>query len=265
MHLIGKKTTALLSLVFVFIVGCAQNKKYTNKMNIIYEVSKKNQQQGTNNTTIKNASVRNMAIKLYEPATATYPTPKGIIVVGGGNNENAPTEGKTDGTTENSICKLAADNGYIAVVLGYSKGPGTADWNTSAAQIGMDFDTCINQLANLYKLPNTKSIIVGVSYTSFLLYTNIALSDKLSYCKGLIATCGSTDNWKAQNFKIPIYAINCDGNYEGDLNGKALYDAIPANSPIKTLSDGYTDATCNSHCGGNWVQLMFDKIKMWLP
>lgn len=234
------------------------NKPY--KPSRIYELVS-----ATKQTTIKNLTIKGMAVKLYEPATTIYPTPKGIVVVGSGNNENTPTAGSLTGTTENDVCKQAADNGYVAAVVAYSVGPGVSNWDVSAIQMGNDFDTCIKSLAATYKVNKSNSIIVGVSYTSFLMLTNIAMSNTLSYCKGLVATCGSTDSWKAGNLKIPVYSINCAGNNEGDLNGKALYDAIPASNAVKALSDGYTDDSCNSHCGGSWVQLVLNKIKFWVP
>jgi hypothetical protein len=217
----------------------------------------------TTTTTISNIKVGAMDSKVYEPATNTYATPKGIIVVGSGNDENAPRVGDLNGVTENDLCKQAADNGYLAIVLSYSQG--TSTWNDNAIKMGNDFDACIQQFASRYNIPAANSIVVGVSYTSFMLYTNIATSTTLSYCKGLIASCGSTDSWKAQNFKIPIYALNCTGNYEGDLNGQALYDAIPSSNPIKVLSEGFTDESCTGHCTGSWVTLMLNKIKTWIP
>jgi hypothetical protein len=220
---------------------------------------------GTTVTTIKNNMVNGMAYKLYEPATNTFPTPKGILVIGSGNNENAPTVGTLTGSTENDLCKLAADNGYVAAVVAYTQGRGVQDWNGSALQMGNDFDACITDISTKYNVSKSKTVIAGVSYTSFMLYTNIATSDKLSYCKGFLGACGSTDSWKASNFKIPVYAINCAGNNEGDLNGRALYDAIPNSNPVKALSDGFTDASCNSHCGGGWVALMYNKLKIWVP
>jgi hypothetical protein len=250
----------------------AQAKKYSRpvvtKHRELYKPSKAieiTQPQGTTATTIKNLAVNGMAYKLYEPATATYSTPKGIVVIGSGNSESAPTVGLVDGTKENALCKLAADNGYVTAIVAYTQGTGVSDWNGSALKMGNDFDVCITDISTKYNISKSKSVIAGISYTSFMLYSNISMDNKLSYCKGLIAACGSTGTWNAENFKIPIYALNCGDNYEQNLNGKALYDAIPASNPNKALSDGYTDMSCVGHCEGNWIQLMFDRVKFWLP
>jgi hypothetical protein len=190
---------------------------------------------------------------------------KGILVMGSGNDENNPTPGALNGAAETELCEKAAQNGYVAAIVQYRKTPGTADWNNSAQMIGEDYDKCIAALSSKYGIDKAKSVVGGYSYASFMLLTSIALNNTLSYSKGVLAACGSTDSWKAQNFKIPVFSISCSGNNEGDYSGKALYDQIPANSPVKAKSGGVTDAGCNTHCGGSWTESLYTKLTTWLP
>lgn len=200
--------------------------------------------------------------KLYKPAGNSY---KGIIVVGSGNNENQPSEGSLDGAAENDLCKKASEEGYLAAVVKYRATPGNAEWNQSAEMIAVDFKNCIEAIAAKYGVDKTKSVAAGFSYATFMLFTAISFTTHLSFSKGVIGACGSASEWNAQNFKIPVYAINCAGNNEGDFNGEALYNKIPANSPIKGMSGGYTDNNCGTHCGGNWTSLMVQRLKLWIP
>lgn len=189
---------------------------------------------------------------------------KGILVMGSGNNEANPTEGDINGAAETEICKKAAANGYLAAIVKYRKTPGNADWNGSAKMIGEDYDKCIVALAGKYGIDKSKSVVGGYSFASYMLFTDISANATLSYCKGVLAACGGSGAWNAQNFKIPIYAINCSGNNEGEYYGKGLYDQIPANSPIKAKSEGVTDNSCNTHCGGSWTDKMYAKMVAWL-
>lgn len=189
---------------------------------------------------------------------------KGILVMGSGNNEANPTEGDIDGAAETEICKKAAANGYAAAIVKYRKTPGNADWNGSAKMIGEDYNKCIGAIAGKFGIDKSKSVVGGYSFASYMLFTDISANNTLSYCKGVLAACGGSGAWNAQNFKIPIYAINCSGNNEGEYYGKGLYDQIPANSPIKAKSEGVTDNSCNTHCGGNWTDKMYAKMVVWL-
>ena len=194
---------------------------------------------------------------------------KGILVMGSGNDENNPSAGGLDGSGENALCQKAAENGYVAAIVQYRKGPGTADWNGSAEMMGKDYDACIRALSDKYGVDKAKSVVGGYSYATFILYTAIAYFNDLSYCKGLLGACGSTDADKASKFKIPIFAINCTGNNEGDnvnaFYGKQLYDKIPVGSAIKANSAGVTDQGCNSHCGKAWTDEMYGQLIKWLP
>ncbi|MCX3265492.1 hypothetical protein [Pedobacter agri] len=189
---------------------------------------------------------------------------KGTLVVGSGNDENNPSEGAIDGAAETALCEKAASNGYAAAIVKYQKPAAGADWNSRAKLMGEDFNKAIVGISGKYGIDKNKSVVAGFSYTSFMLFTDISLNPTLSYTKGLLGACGATGTWNAQNFKIPIFAINCSGNNEGNFNGKALYDQIPANSPIKAKSEGVTDNSCNSHCGGDWTDKMYTKMVAWL-
>jgi hypothetical protein len=187
---------------------------------------------------------------------------KGILVMGSGNDENNPTAGILDESTDVDLCTKAAQNGYVAAIVQYRKTPGLADWNTSAQEIGEDYNSCITALSAEFNVNKNNSVVGGYSYASFMLLTNSAYYDDLSYCKGLLAPCGGTD---ATEFKIPIFAIACSGNNEGDYSGKELYEHIDPNSPIKAESSGVTDNSCNTHCGGNWTNQLYAKMVSWMP
>lgn len=190
---------------------------------------------------------------------------KGILIMGSGNNEDAPTPGALDGAAETHLCEKAAENGYAAAIVQYRQTPGTSKWNESAQMVGEDFDKCIVAISSKYGVDKTRAVVGGVSYASYMLLTDIALNSTLSYAKGVLAACGSADSWKAQNFKIPVFSISCSGNNEGDLTGKDLYDAIPDSSPIKALSGGVTDNSCDTHCGGDWTTNLYAQLTLWLP
>lgn len=188
---------------------------------------------------------------------------KGILVMGSGNDENNPTPGSLDGAAETDLCTKAAQNGYIAAVVQYRKTAGTADWNTSVQQIGEDYDKCIKALASKYGVDKSQSVVGGESYSSFMLLSDVAANNTLSYCRGVLAPCGATGQWQAEHFKIPVFNIVCSGNNEGDLSGKPLYDAI-TNAAIKSKSGGVTDTGCSTHCGGQWTDQLYTQLNTWL-
>jgi hypothetical protein len=187
---------------------------------------------------------------------------KGILVMGSGNDENNPTVGSLDESTDIDLCTKAAQNGYVAAIVQYRKTPGLADWNTSAQEVGEDYSSCITALAAEFSVDKSNSVVGGYSYASFMLLTNSAYYDDLDYCKGLLAPCGGTG---ATNFKIPIFAIACSGNNEGDYSGADLYNHIDAGSAIKAASGGVTDNSCNTHCGGSWTDQLYAKMITWIP
>lgn len=189
---------------------------------------------------------------------------KGILVMGSGNDEDNPSEGSLDGAAETEICKKAAANGYAAAIVKYRKTPGTANWNNSASMIGEDYDKCIVAIAGKYSLDKNKSVVGGYSYASFMLLTNSAYYNSLPYCKGILAACGATGADQASKLHNPIFSISCSGNNEGNFSGKALYDQIPTSLPIKGKSEGVTDNSCSTHCGGSWTDKMYAKMVSWL-
>lgn len=199
--------------------------------------------------------------RLYKPADGNY---KGILVIGSGNNEQNPLEGSVEGASENSLCRKAVENNYLAAIVQYRKTPGTANWNESAKMIQQDYKKCIEDIAQKNGVDKTKSVVAGFSYSSYMLLSANALYDDLNFCQGILAACGATSEWSAQHFKIPIYAVNCSGNNEGDFNGEELFNKIPANSPIKAKSGGITDFSCNTHCGADWTNVLFHQAKIWL-
>lgn len=207
-------------------------------------------------------TVNGITYKLFTSNSST--TFKGILVVGSGNDENNPSEGAINGATETALCEKAAANGYAAAIVRYQKPPAGADWNSRAKLLGEDFNRAIVGISGKYGIDKSKSVVGGFSYTSFMLFTDISMNATLSYTKGVLGACGASGQWNAQNFKVPIFAINCSGNFEGNYNGKALYDQIPANSPIKAKSEGVTDNSCNTHCGGSWTDKMYAKMATWL-
>lgn len=215
---------------------------------------------------IKTETGNGITYKIYIPTQNTY---KGILVMGSGNNENNPSAGSLNGSSENDLCKKAAENGYVAAIVAYRKGPGTGDWNKSAQMMGEDYDNCIRALATKYNIDKNRSVVGGFSYATFILYTQIAYYNNLSYCKGMLGACGSTDADKINKFKIPVFAINCAGNNEGDnisnFYGRPLFDKIPASSPIKAQSGGITDGSCNTHCAKRWTDELYNQLKKWLP
>ena len=207
-------------------------------------------------------TVDGITYKIFTDKNAT--TFKGILVMGSGNDENNPTEGGLTGAAETEICEKAAANGYAAAIVKYRKVAGTTDWNNSAKMVGEDFDRCIVAIAGKYNIDKNKSVVGGYSFASFMLLTNSAYYNSIPYCKGILAACGATGSDQASKLKNPVFSITCNGNNEGDYSGKALYDQIPVNSVIKAKSEGITDNSCNTHCGGNWTDKMYAKMVAWL-
>ena len=213
-------------------------------------------------------STNNVQYKIYVQDTLTSANRKGIILLGSGNNESNPSTGSLTGGLENKVALDLAKLGYVAAIVAYRDQPavnwsdGGVSWNSNCEMLATDMITKYGG-----GLTRAKIITGGVSYTSYALLSNIAVSTTLADTKGLLATCGSTGAWQAQNFKIPIYNINCSGNPEGDLNGQALINAI-TNTTIKNNSGFFVDNSCTSHCGGDintWSAKMTDRVKLWIP
>jgi hypothetical protein len=211
--------------------------------------------------------------KIYLQEPATNSNRKGIILLGSGNNENDPTTGILTGGLENNICNELAKLGYISAIVAYRDQPPVkpdwSNWNSNNEMLATDMSTTANAIISKYSngLSRSKVIAGGVSYTSYALLNNIAGSNTLADTKGVLAICGATDTWQAQNFKIPIYSLVCSGNPEGQLNGQTLYNAI-TNTTVKNNSGYFVDNTCNTHCGGNtntWTTKVIEQVKKWLP
>lgn len=244
-----KKIVLLPLLLVCIVIACKKNKVKTGT------VIRGNIRQTTE-------TVNGITYRLFTDKDAT--NFKGILVMGSGNNEASPKEGSLDGAAETVLCEKAATNGYAAAIVQYRKTPGNANWNESAKMIGEDFDKCIEAVATKYSINKNKAVVGGYSYATYMLFTNISLYTTLSYTKGVLGACGGSGAWNAQNFKVPVFSINCSGNNEGEFYGRGLYDQIPANSPIKSKSEGVTDNSCNTHCGGNWTERMYNKLAAWL-
>ncbi len=245
------KSSAILCLSTGLIFFCCSKKSKSDN--------------NTNNDEVvsKTETANGISFKVYALKNETQF--KGILVMGSGNDENNPSAGSLDGGPENQLSNKAAQNGYVAAIVQYRKTPGNADWNGSAEMIGEDYDKCITALASEYGVDKSRSVVGGYSYASFMLLTDIALDNTLSYCKGVLAACGASGQWDAEHFKIPVFSIACSGNNEGDYSGKELYDQIPSGSSIKDQSGGVTDNSCNTHCGGNWTDQLYNRLTGWLP
>ena len=212
----------------------------------------------------------NIKIYLQEPANST--NRKGIIVVGSGNNEHAPTPGSLTGTLENALCQKLATEGYIAAIVQYvvpAVATNYSNWNDVSVMMATNYNNAFNGIIAKYGGNRNECIAAGVSFTTFLLFTNIAYYNDLADIKGFMGTCGGTGSNQASNFKIPIASISCSNDFEGtyNINGQDLVDAI-TNPTIKNMSRGLRDQTCSGHCNGNtntWVNWLTDSVKQWLP
>lgn len=217
-------------------------------------------------------TVNGITYKLFTAKDAT--TYKGILVMGSGNDENNPSAGSLDGAAETALCKKAAENGYAAAIVKYQKPAAGTDWGARAKLMGEDFDKCIVAISGKYGIDKNKSVVGGFSYASYMLFTHIAYNDNLSYCKGLLAACGSTDQDKISKFKIPVLSLTGRDEYEAYVDpanpqnnayaGVGLYNKIPANSPIKARSEGFSDPNSTGHCKGDWTDKMYNKMVYWL-
>lgn len=217
-----------------------------------------------------------VSYKLYLQPNASAANRKGIVMLGAGNNESDPSTGSLDGALENSVAAELAKLGYVSAVVAYRDQPavnfqdGGTSWNRNTAMLATDMSNVANAIiaAQGNGLTRAKVLTGGVSYASYALLTNVAMNDSpLADTRGVLAACGSTGEFEAQNFKIPVFSLNCSGNPEGNLSGQALIDKI-GNAQIKADSAFYTDAACNSHCGGNtttWTNQLVGQTQKWLP
>ncbi len=225
-----------------------------------------------------------VANKLEQVGNVQYKTysqsgvpPKGIVLLGSGGNDSDPKTGQLELPWDlaNELAKL----GYVAAIVAYQDqppvGPNYVNWDSNCQMLATDFSEVANDALKKYapNLSLSKVVVGGMSYTTFCLLTNIAMSDTLADTKGVLAACGGTSKTNAQNFKVPIYSIHCPGTLDSDpahnnYNGKDLFDAINPN--VKDASGFYTDNACTEHCnaGGDmtqWTAKAIDQIQLWLP
>src|SRR5262249_27035068 len=184
-----------------------------------------------------------VSYKIYLQPNANGTNRKGLILLGSGNNENDPSTGSLDGGLENNVANEAAKLGYVAAMVAYREGPplvsnNDASWNSNAQMLATDMSQVADAIIASYGggLSRSRVLTGGVSYTSYALLSNIAEdTTPLADTRGLLAACGATGEWEAQNLKIPIFMVNCSGNPEGDFNGQALIDKI-TNAQLKADS-----------------------------
>ena len=212
----------------------------------------------------------NVKIYLKEPAAST--NRKGIVVIGSGNNEMAPTPGSLTGGLENALCQKLAEEGYIGAIVQYNVPAVTSNysnWNDVSIALAAEYNKAINGIIGKYGGSRSQVIAAGVSFTTFSLLTNIAYNNDLADIKGFMGSCGGTGTDQASRFKIPVASISCSDDFEAQyiLNGEDLVNAI-TNPTIKNQSIGLRDQTCSGHCNGNtttWVNWLVNRVKIWLP
>lgn len=211
-------------------------------------------------------------VKVYLQEPANNTNRKGLLVIGSGNNEYNPSPGSLTGTLENTTCKKMAEQGYIAAIVEYNV-PAVAtnysNWNAVCTAMGQQYNKSINGLISKYGGSRANTIAAGVSFTTFLLLTNIAYFNDLADIKGFMGICGGTGSNQASNFKIPIASISCYNDFEAsyNINGENLVNMI-GNPSIKAKSYGKRDTSCSGHCTGNtteWANWLVNIAKTWLP
>lgn len=214
-----------------------------------------------------------VSYKIYLQPEGNAGNRKGLILLGAGNDENDPTTGSLDGALENNLANELAKLGYVAAVVAYRDQPplvandNGASWNSNSEMLAADMSQVADAIIASVGggLTRNRTITGGVSYTSFSLLTNITLDKTpLADTRGFLAACGATGD---QGFKIPLFALNCKGNNEGDFHGQALIDRI-GDAKIKADSGFLIDQTCDTHCGGTpeaWTPILIERVKLWLP
>ncbi len=138
-------------------------------------------------------SVNGLNIKIYlqEPANST--NRKGIVVVGSGNDQFAPTPGSLTGALENALCQKLANEGYIAAIVQYvvpAVASNYSNWNAVGVDMATNYNKAFNGIITNYGGSRNRCIAAGVSFTTFLLLTNIAYYNDLADIKGFMGSCG---------------------------------------------------------------------------
>jgi len=231
---------------------------------------------GSDTVTSRTEQAGTLSYKIFLQSEANAGNRKGLILLGSGNDENDPSTGSLDDGLENNLANELAKLGYVAAIVAYRDEPplipndNGASWNSNCAMLAADMSQVANAIIGSVGggLTRARVLTGGVSYASYALLTNIAdPATPLADTRGVLATCGATDEFQAQNFKVPIFSLNCSGNSEGDFNGQALIDKI-TNPQIKADSGYYTDPTCTTHCGGlqsEWTAKLVERVQLWLP
>ena len=212
---------------------------------------------------------------LYAQKDDTGTNRKGLLLLGAGQSNTVnPPAGATDGTKENEAASLAAQAGYIGVVVGYRAAPGS-DWNTNAAQLAGDFSTVADFMIAKFGsgLSRAKTVWGGVSYTSFSGYTGIAYSTVTSDMAGFVAMCGATDTDKASKFTIPVFSLVGTTNYDdsSEMEGSALIAYVNAHNSsanVKAKSAYFEDPATLGHCddpGDIWPSKVVAQLEVWVP
>jgi len=212
---------------------------------------------------------------LYAQKDDTGSNRKGLLLLGAGqSNTTNPPAGGTNGAKENEAANLAAQAGYIGVVVGYRAAPGS-DWNTNAQQLAGDFSTIADFMIAKFGsgLSRGKTVWGGVSYTSFSGYTSIAYYAVTSDMAGFVAMCGATDMDKASKFTIPVFSLVGTTNYDdsSEMEGSALITYVKANNTnanVKSKSAYFEDPATMGHCddpGDIWPSKVVAQLKVWVP
>lgn len=220
--------------------------------------------------------------RLFLQEQANGSNRKGIVLLGAGNDETLPKgipAGSLDGVLENSVANELVKLGYVAAIVSYREAPpinSDADWNRNSELMAEDFSKVAEEIIAKVGggLSRDRVVTGGVSYTSYMLLTNIGSSKTLADTRGFLAACGATGDLTPQ---IPVYSLNCSPNPEGNYNGKALFDRITdaainpnvgTNPKIQTDSGYFADASCDTHCGGDtklWTTKLVEQVQLWLP
>lgn len=267
----------IITLLTLAIGGCSSGNKAPevtggNTENTAGQAPANPSSSGGVNNKIEQAGT--VSYKVYFQGDAKVASRKGIVLFGSGNDENDPSTGSLDDALENNVANELAKLGYVSAIVAYRDEPplnpkdNGESWNSNSAMLATDMSNVADAIIATYGGSRNQVLTGGVSYASYALLTNIAEANTpLADTRGVLATCGATGDFEAKNFKIPIFSLNCSGNQEGDFNGQPLIDKI-TNPKIKADSGFFTDASCNTHCGGttsDWTAKLLERVKLWLP
>ncbi len=209
-----------------------------------------------------------LTYKVYLQEQPNGANRKGIVLLGSGNDESNPSTGSLEGGLENNTANELAKLGYVTAIVayqGHKPNVNDAVWNENSVKLGTDMSAVADAIIAKYGngLSRSKVITGGVSYTAFMLLTNISYDNSLADTRGVLSTCGSTGDVTP---KVPIFSLNCQTNDDGNYYGKDLIDRIPGG--VQGASGYYTDQSCSTHCGGDtatWTAKLVERVQFWLP